>query len=366
TRLVPELGVPAAVNAPLDDEPAFLINGRTLVLSDHAPDATGGEHAATDDTGHYLREAVVRRPGLSPADLAGRTDRWTTLLSLPRVEPRHRLVETLWDLIHWNEESLVADSLHLADAPRRHPAGAFHLVRGENVHLAPGVVPEPGAVLDASRGPIVVEAGATVGANAVIQGPAHVGPHTKVMPLALVRPGTSIGAMCRIGGEVSNSIVHGFSNKAHDGYLGDSYLGRWVNFGAGTTTSNLKNTYGPITVRHGDREFLTGRRFLGALVGDHTKTGILSRFPAGAYVGFGCSIAASAIASNFYPSYSFVTDAGTEPYDLDKAIEVTRRVYARRDRPFTETDERVMRYVQRVAPEVEGGDGFAHLPTDLE
>lgn len=132
---------------------------------------------------------------------------------------------------------------------------------------------------------------------------------------------------------MANSIIHGYANKAHDGYLGDSYLGRWVNFGAGTTTSNLKNTYGEITVRHGEREFRTGRRFLGALVGDHTKTGVLTRFPAGTYVGFGCSVAPSQITSNFIPSYSFVTERGRETYDLPRAIEVTKRVYTRRDRP---------------------------------
>lgn len=369
TRLVPDLsglGVPAAVNTPLDDEPAYLISGRTLVLSDHRPPTDGGEFAAVDDAGTFLREAYARRPGLSPADLTDRTDRWTALLSLPQIEPKHRLVESLWDLIAWNEESLISDSLQLADAPRAHPAGPYHVVRPENVHLADGVVPGPGVVLDATRGPIVVEAGVSLGANTVVMGPVHIGAATKVRPLALIRAGTSIGSMCRVGGEISNSIVHGFSNKAHEGYLGDSYLGRWVNFGAGTTTSNLKNTYGEISVRLGEAEVPTGRRFLGSLIGDHVKTGIGTRFPAGAYVGFGSSVAASHVVPNFLPSYSFLTDRGLERYAMDKAIEVTKRVFARRDRPFTETDERVMRYVEGAAPAVEGGDAAARLPRNVE
>jgi UDP-N-acetylglucosamine diphosphorylase/glucosamine-1-phosphate N-acetyltransferase len=365
-RLCPDLGVPTTVNTPLDDEPTLLINGRTLLLSDYAPIADSDEFVVIDDSGSYIREAYVRRPGLSPADLAGRTDAWTSLLSLPRREPQHRLVESLWDLIHWNEESLIADSVQMADEPPTHPAGPYHMVREQNVHLGEGVTPHPGVVLDASRGPIVIEKGTTIGANAVIQGPVHIGLHSQVAALAHIRPGTSVGTLCRVGGEVSNSIIHGYSNKGHYGYLGDSYLGRWVNFGAGTTTSNLKNTYGEVTVRHGEHEYRTGRRFLGALIGDHTRTGIGTRFSAGAYVGFGCSVASSSIAPSFLPSYSFVTDRGVEPYDMEKAIEVTRRVYSRRDRPLTETDERIMRYVQQIAQEVEGGDGFAQLPPNLE
>lgn len=365
SRIIPGLGLPATVNMPLDDAPALLVNGRTLMLSDHNM-GDGDEFVVTDDSGQFVRKAFVRRPNLSPADLANRTDAWNALLSLPRQEPRQRLVESLWDLIHWNEESLISDSLGISDEPHPHPAGAYHLIRGQNVHLAKDVTPQPGVVLDASKGPIVIEAGVSIGANSVIQGPVHIAPYSVISPLALIRAGTSIGTLCRVGGEVSNSILHGYSNKAHEGFLGDSYLGRWVNLGAGTTTSNLKNTFGEISIHRGGNEFPTGRRFLGALIGDHTRTGILTRFPAGAYVGFNCSLATSQIASNFSPSYSFVTDSGTEPYDLDKAIEVTRLVYGRRDRPFTEADERIMRYVAAEAPLVESGNGFAHLPPNLE
>ena len=269
--------------------------------------------------------------------------------------PQGRLVSTLWDLIHWNEESILSESVHFHDRPAPHPAGPYHLVRGDDVWLGEGVKLGPGCVLDASDGPVVLGERVSVGANSVLQGPCYVGPHSGVTSLTLIRPGTSIGPMCKIGGEVSNSIVLGWSNKSHEGFLGDSYLGKWVNFGSGTTTSNMKNTYGEISVRRGGRETPTGRRFLGTLVGDHTKTGILTRLGAGSYVGFCTNLAGPGLAPRSVPSFTFVTDRGPEPYRIEKAVEVTRRVYARRDRVLTDYDERLMRYVAAVAPEIEGG-----------
>src|SRR5688500_19083961 len=107
--------------------------------------------------------------------------------------------------------------------------------------------------------------------------------------------------MSKVGGEVSNSIVLGYSNKAHDGYLGDSYVGKWINLGAGTTTSNLNNTYGEITVTTRTGPERTGRRFLGSLIGDHARTAIGTRLMAGSYIGFSSLLATSAIAPRYLP-----------------------------------------------------------------
>ena len=123
-------------------------------------------------------------------------------------------------------------------------------------------------VLDASAGPILLSEHVSVGANSVITGPCYLGPYVWVRPLTFIRQGCSIGDDVEGGGARSpNSIVLGWSNKAHDGFLGDSYVGKWVNLGAGTTTSNLKNTYGEITMQLGREQIPTGRRFLGSLIG---------------------------------------------------------------------------------------------------
>jgi UDP-N-acetylglucosamine diphosphorylase/glucosamine-1-phosphate N-acetyltransferase len=268
--------------------------------------------------------------------------------------PQARLVDSLWDLIHWNDESLVEDFAHLHDhGTTSVPAGPHHLLHPEDVWLGADVKLSPGCVLDASKGPILIGPRATIGANAVINGPCSIGSHARIRPLAFVREGTTICDGCTIGGEVSHSIFLSQSNKGHEGFVGHSYIGKWVNLGAGTTTSNLKNTYGEIRARVGGAEIQTGRQFLGSAIGDHSKTAILTRVSAGTYIGFSSMVACPGIVPRLVPSYTFLTDQGSQPYEMSKAIEVAKRVFARRDRQFNETDEQLMRYVAAAAGDVE-------------
>jgi UDP-N-acetylglucosamine diphosphorylase/glucosamine-1-phosphate N-acetyltransferase len=199
----------------------------------------------------------------------------------------------------------------------------------------------------------MIDEDVSIGANAVIQGPCYFGKHTTIHPLALIRPGTSIGAMCKICGEVSGTIISDYTNKAHDGFVGDSYLGSWVNLGAGTTTSNLKNTYGQVSIRIGAREIKTGRRMLGSLIGDHTKTAIGTRLNTGTYVGYNCLLAGNGLTPTFIPSFTFWTADRTDRYDLKKAAEVADKVMQRREQQWTQIDESIQRYIAETAPVVE-------------
>jgi hypothetical protein len=176
----------------------------------------------------------------------------------------------------------------------------------------------------------------------------------KSSPLTLIRGGTSIGPGCKVGGEISASIILGNTNKAHYGFLGDSYVGEWVNLGAGTTTSNLKNTYGTITMRIGPAEIPTSRRFLGSMIGDHAKTAIGTRLMTGSYVGYCSLIAGSALPPRHIPSFTFWTDKGSDRYRMDKAREVMTQVLGRRGKPWTETDQFLLDYVAETAGDVEG------------
>jgi UDP-N-acetylglucosamine diphosphorylase/glucosamine-1-phosphate N-acetyltransferase len=349
-RVLPKMTVPTDLNTPLGEEPALLVSARTVHFGRYE---VPPHDAVIADDDKIVRSARVTSPGMSWEDVWNRTDRWRKLLELPRMMDQSRMVESLWDLIYWNEESLVEDATHRSGKPEKKPAGPYHMVRDEDVWLGKNVQLEPGCVLDASQGPVVIGDRANIGSNAVIQGPCYIGENAEIKPLALIRPGCSIGTACRIGGEVATSIVLGFSNKSHEGFIGHSYIGKWVNIGAGTTTSNLKNTYGEVSVQIGSQRIPTGRRFLGALIGEHSKTGILTRLPTGCYVGFASMLTGRGFAPKFLPSFTYWSENGTEPWQLDKAVEVAKRTFERRDREWTPVDEEIMRHVQQQAGTVE-------------
>lgn len=342
--------MPVVVNQPLDDEPALLVSGRTLHFSRF-------EHTDTPsvmiDEGNLIRRAVVRSPGLSPADAMNRTAAWMKLFDLPHMDDQSRMAHYIWDLIDWNEEAIMEDFVASAPETSNKPAGPYHMVNDSNVRIGADVKIEPGVVLDGSKGPVILDRGCSIGANSVLKGPCFVGSLSQVKPLTVIHAGTTIGPVCKVGGEISNSILTGYSNKSHEGYLGDSCLGEWVNLGAGTTTSNLKNTYGSVKVRIGSRETDTGLRSLGSLIGDHAKTAIGTRLMTGSYIGYCAMIASSAHPPAFVPSFSFITDKGREAYRIEKALDVMKQVYARRGKAFGDAEAQMARYASESAIQAE-------------
>jgi UDP-N-acetylglucosamine diphosphorylase/glucosamine-1-phosphate N-acetyltransferase len=349
-HVVPSLSVPVSINTPLDDEPALLTSGRTVHFSQF-PRPT--DPMVSVDEGDLIRQAYVKMPGLTFEDAMRRSDRWLDLLKLPRTSDQTRMPEYLWDLVHWNEEAIVADAIQMTDRPRAPMDCRCEIIAEQDVIVSPKAKLSPGCVLDASKGPIVVDEGASIGANSVLQGPVYVGRYSSVSPLSYIHSGTSIGPMCKVGGEVAASIFLGYSNKTHEGFVGHSYIGQWVNVGAGTTTSNLKNTYGPIKMRIGAKEIETDRRFLGAMIGDHTKLAIGTRLMTGSYIGFCSLLAGSDLPPRFIPSFTFWTDAGAQPYKLDKARDMMKQMYSRRGRSWDEEDEAQLKLATESAKEVE-------------
>ncbi|MEY3313207.1 MAG: hypothetical protein RLZZ578_727 [Bacteroidota bacterium] len=205
---------------------------------------------------------------------------------------------------------------------------------GKNCELAPGIV------LDASKGPIIIESDVVIMAHAFVQGPCHIGKGSIIKAGAQLYGGTVIGPHCKIGGEVEQSVFHGYSNKQHQGFIGHSYCGEWVNLGALTTTSDLKNTYGQIDVTLRGKEVQTGQMFLGAMIGDHTKTAIGTCLGTGTIIGISSSIHDIGA---FPPKeiHSFSWGTATESaknggnYDLTKALQVADTVMSRRSKTMT-------------------------------
>jgi UDP-N-acetylglucosamine diphosphorylase/glucosamine-1-phosphate N-acetyltransferase len=219
---------------------------------------------------------------------------------------------------------------------------------GRNCECAPGIV------LDASKGPIIIESDVHIMAHSFIQGPCHIGKGSIIKAGAQIYSGTVIGPMCKIGGEVEQSIFHGYANKQHQGFVGHSYCGEWVNLGAMTTTSDLKNSYGEIDVFLRGKKVQTGLRFLGALIGDHTKTAIGTCLSTGTVIGISSSIHDI---GEFPPkdisSFSWGTkksnDGTNHVYELDKALGIAEIVMKRREKTMTPSQKQLfMQEFERI------------------
>jgi len=185
----------------------------------------------------------------------------------------------------------------------------------------------------------------TVFPNATIEGPAFVGDDSRIKIGAKIYQGTTIGEVCKVGGEVEASIIHSHSNKQHDGFLGHSYLGQWVNLGADTNNSDLKNNYGTVKVYVEGEMVDTGSLFVGLMMGDHSKSGINTMFNTGTVVGVMCNVYGAGFPPKFIPSYTWGGAQELIEYELDKALDTARRVMARRDVQLTQAQEEMLRAV---------------------
>jgi len=239
-----------------------------------------------------------------------------------------RLLHGAWDLIGALEQFLFADTLAaLEDSGGRIPDGTTVLGNPAAVSLR-GAVLEPGVVLDARQGGIILEAGVEVRSGTRIDGPFWAREGT------ILVGGTfrvvSAGPRCRLHGEVSTSVFSGYANKSHDGFLGHSVVGEWVNLGAGTITSNLKNTYGPIRLDIGATRLDTGRTNLGSLIGPHVKTAIGTLLPTGAVLSAGAQLFGSPRVPKFVPPFAWGGETD-ERIGVEAFLEMARRVLPRRD-----------------------------------
>jgi UDP-N-acetylglucosamine diphosphorylase/glucosamine-1-phosphate N-acetyltransferase len=164
---------------------------------------------------------------------------------------------------------------------------------------------------------------------------------------ARIRGDATIGPFCKVGGEISNSVIFGYSSKAHDGYLGNSVIGEWCNLGADTNTSNLKNNYKNVKLWHYGRETFvdTGRQFCGLMMGDHSKCGINTMFNTGTVVGVSANIFGSGFPRNFIPSFSWGGADGFTTYQFKQALDVMPKVFERRKKTLTEADVAMLRHI---------------------
>ncbi len=269
---------------------------------------------------------------LSAETVAGLLERWRE--ELPRREAGGAMITYPWHLVEHNAGALEEDFGQAGSAATL-PAGAALIGAPERLRIHPEARVEPMVFIDTTKGPVTIDRGAVVQAFSRVEGPCYIGPDTHLLG-ARVR-GSSFGPNCRVGGEVEGSIIHGHSNKAHDGFLGHSYLGEWVNFGAGTQTSDLRTDYNSVRFTIHGKAVDSGLLKVGAFVGDHTKTSLNVLFNTGSLVGpFGLLLTSGTLLPRVLPPFCQVAH-GTiqEGTDLRGMFATAAAMMARRARDWT-------------------------------
>lgn len=326
----------APVNHPAA-QGTVLVNGRWLVESSVKFSTSPVVGTVGDDIAYIVCDDALAEK-LTPAVMLSAETRTRLLQGVPRQDAGGKMLRYPWDIIGCVAETLTSDfgpadvSIESKIDPKT------TILNREQVHIGERTVLHPTAILDADSGPIFISHDVSVGAFSMIQGPAYVGPGSRINPYAHLHGGVAIGPVCRIGGELNGCIIDGYTNKQHEGFLGHAYVGSWVNLGAGCTNSNLKNTYGHVRVSVRGEPIDTGMTFFGAVIADHAKVGIQAAIPTGAVIGFAANIASTRLLPKQIPSFGWLTDDGLSAGDPARLLDVATKVMARRDVDMTDDE----------------------------
>jgi UDP-N-acetylglucosamine diphosphorylase/glucosamine-1-phosphate N-acetyltransferase len=338
--------------------------GRRILLSSRAgPDPIGVElpNELTRITVAGSPAGWILPDGASlPSDLWLR-DPSTASTTAPALDLPGLMLASPWDLIAQNAERIRRDAAVLwpSKSNGAEPAGVIRMGEGA-LSMAEHAEIEPGVYVDTRQGPVHLAQGACVEGPARLTGPLYVGPRTRILGGSVAV--SSIGPVCVVRGEISDSVMLGFVNKAHDGYIGHALVGRWVNLGAFTTNSDLKNTYGTVRVWTPDGDVDTGLIKVGCFLGAHVKTGIGRRVTTGTVLGAGSNVVGSAMPPRSVPPFSWGEGEQLGQHKLDKFLATAERAMARRGQTLTPGVRRVLQTAwQQTAGQraTRGGPGEA-------
>lgn len=256
-------------------------------------------------------------------------------------------ITQVWDLYQKNDQALLLDFKLLIKNKISQPISTSNTVINPiNIFIEEGAIVEC-SILNASNGPIYIGKNAEVMEGCMIRGGFALLDNATLKMGAKIYGATTIGPHCKVGGEVSNSLFHGYSNKGHDGFLGNSVVGEWCNFGADTNSSNLKNNYGKLKIYDYNSQELqqTDIMFCGVLMGDHSKTGINTMLNTGTTVGVSANIFGGNFPPKYIPSFTWGGFKASPKFKLDKAYEVAKNMMSRRKIALSEKDKKILTYI---------------------
>lgn len=257
------------------------------------------------------------------------------------------LINNTWDIFRLNDDVLRADFARMTKGKKSASIDSSNkVICPENIFIEEGASVRC-SILNASTGPVYIARDAEVMEGCMIRGPFALGDHAVLKMGAKVYGATTIGNSCKVGGEVSNSVLFGNSNKAHDGFLGNSVIGEWCNLGADTNNSNLKNNYSEVKAwNYAASDYVsTGLQFCGLMMGDHSKCGINTMFNTGTVVGVCANIFGAGFPEKYIPSFYWGSAEESEMFLIDKAVELAGRVYERRGKTFDKTDRALLEHL---------------------
>jgi len=329
----------------------LLVFNGNLLLEDFRLEAQGPEEVGLTAEGKLLYARVTKKTAESLAanDIHGFLEALAE--KLPAVKATGiTLIEYQWELIHHNGAAVEADFRIEGKTGIQGEVHDSATIYGpaERLYVAPEALVHPQVVIDTTAGPVTVERGATIFPHSRIEGPCFIGPQTQITR-GNIREGCSFGPVCRVGGEVEESIIHACSNKYHDGFLGHAYVCEWVNLGALTTNSDLKNDYGTVEVYmtdgQGNWNYIDTRDTkVGCFIGDHTKTSIGTFLNTGAHVGVMTLLMGEGrVLPKFIPSFAwYLEGAVTSGFGYAKLLETAEAATARRKRALSEADKALL------------------------
>jgi len=254
-----------------------------------------------------------------------------------------------WEVFGLNDAEIRADYLILTQGRKSAEISKTNLVIGTDIFVEEGATIE-GATLNSNLGPIYIGKDSEIMEGSNIRGPFAICNNSEVKMGAKIYGATTVGPYSKVGGELNNVVILGYSNKAHDGFFGNSVIGEWCNVGADSNTSNLKNTYDEVRLwNYSTQTFIgTGLQFCGTIMGDHVKCGINTMFNTGTVIGCGANIFGAGFQRNFIASFSWGGPSGMSTYKIEKAIDVAKRIYQRRGLEFSNKNQEVLMSVYEL------------------
>jgi len=319
-----------------------LINGSVCPTDEMVAAVKGLQKNETLSTDNYIIAMNVGDDVFGESDVVVGVDAKSI-----KFEGKHIKLSNTYDIFSKNGEAIEHDFELITKGRKSQKLSNTNRVLGlEKIFIEEGAKIEF-AILNAENGPIYIGKDAQIMENAVIRGPFSLGDNAVIKVDAKIYGPTTVGPWSKVGGEVNNSVIFAHSNKAHDGFLGNSVIAEWCNLGSDTNTSNLKNTYEPVRLwNYPQGSFTnTGLTFCGLIMGDHSKCGINTMFNTGTVVGVNCNIFGSGFQRNYIPSFRWGGTGKQSTFEIRKAIKVAKIVYERRNKDFDKTEQDILKAV---------------------